>query len=331
MTDNGKVSRRDLISSAAGIAAAGLAVSGLKFDGTAIDASAADKAASGKSGFIDAHSHIWPPDDKDYPLAKGQTVADLDPPSFTDDELMAIAGPEGVDRVVLIQHSIYHGFDNSYLVDAYHRHPDRFRVVGMLDSRKTGTGKQMRDLLKHGVTGFRITPSILGQETWLKDAGMQEMWRTAAETRQNMCCLINPSDLPDVGRMCEKFPNTPVVIDHFGRVGVDGRIRTQELQALLDLAEHPTVRVKVSAYYALGLKKPPHDDLLPMIREVVEAYGPQRCMWASDCPYQIQGVNNYPASIRAIRERAEFLDDEARDWLLRKTAEQTFFFAQDGK
>lgn len=321
MTEKGKVSRRGVLGSAAGIAAAGFVVGKLDIE----PAAAARDASGKKSGFIDAHSHIWPPDDAKYPLAKGQTVADLDPPSFTDDELMAIAEPEGVNRVVLIQHSIYHGFDNSYLVDAYHRHSDRFRVVGMLDSRKPGTGAEMRKLLKHGVTGFRITPSILGK-SWLKDDGMQEMWRTAAETRQNMCCLINPSDLPDVGRMCDRFPETPVVIDHFGRVGIDGRIRPLELLALMRLAEHRNVRVKVSAYYALGLKRPPHDDLLPMIREVVEAFGPQRCMWASDCPYQIQGVNNYRASIRAIRDRANFLDDDARDWLLRRTAEQTFFF-----
>ena len=325
MSKERMVSRRDLISSVAGIAAAGMAAHALHFDAQAGDAADGRIAGSGKPGFIDAHSHIWPPDDAKYPLANGQTVADLDPPSFTADELMAVAGPEGVDRVVLIQHSIYHGFDNSYLVDAYHQHPNRFRVVGMLDSRKTGTGAEMRKLLQHGVTGFRITPSILGK-TWLQDAGMKEMWRTAADTRQNMCCLINPSDLSDVGRMCQEFPETPVVIDHFGRVGIDGRIRPQELQALLSLAEHPQVRVKVSAYYALGLKRPPHDDLLPMIREVVEVFGPQRCMWASDCPYQIQGVNNYRASIRAIRDRADFLDESARDWLLRKTAEQTFFF-----
>ncbi len=327
MIDAEDVSRRDAMATAAKVTTAGLLAAGLNsLDVIQPVASAADGSAAGKkSGFIDAHSHIWPPDDSKYPLANGQTVADLKPRSFTDDELMAVAGPEGVDRVVLIQHSIYHGFDNSYLVDAYHRHPDRFRVVGMLDSRKSGTGAEMRKLLKHGVTGFRITPSILGAG-WLKADGMKEMWRTAVETRQNMCCLINPSDLPDVSRMCEEFPDTPVVIDHFGRVGIDGRVRPQELLDLLSLAEHPNVRVKISAYYALGLKRPPHDDLLPMIREVVETFGANRCMWASDCPYQIEGVNNYKASISVIRDRAEFLDKEARDWLLRRTAEETFFF-----
>src|SRR5687768_5671131 len=80
-------------------------------------------AADEKSGWIDAHSHIWPPETDKYPLAVGQKKEDLSPPSFTDDELMAVAEPEGVKRVVLIQHSIYHLFDNSYLVDAVKRHP----------------------------------------------------------------------------------------------------------------------------------------------------------------------------------------------------------------
>ena len=46
--------------------------------------------------WIDAHSHIWPAEVDKYPLAPGQTKKDLDPPSFTDDELMKLARPEGV-------------------------------------------------------------------------------------------------------------------------------------------------------------------------------------------------------------------------------------------
>ena len=88
--------------------------------------------------WIDAHSHIWPPETDKFPLAPGQTKADLKPPSFTDDELMAIARPEGVGRVVLIQHSVYHLFDNSYLIDAVRRHPKLFRVQGRSEERRVG-------------------------------------------------------------------------------------------------------------------------------------------------------------------------------------------------
>ncbi len=225
-------------------------------------------AADENLPWIDAHSHIWPPEVDKFPLAPGQAKKDLDPPSFTDDELMAIARPEGVGRVVLIQHSVYHLWDNSYLLDAVKRHPKTFRVQGMVDDHKPAPGAAMRKLLPRGVTAFRITPFVRAkdeQPKWLDTPGMAEMWRTGAETRQAMCLLINPSDLPAADAMCGKHADTPVVIDHFARIGADGEIRDADVEALCRLARHKHAHVKISAYYALGKKKPPHDELAPMI------------------------------------------------------------------
>lgn len=298
---------------------------------TAVMAGISEQTMSASDTFpnwIDAHSHIWPAETDRFPLAKGQTKKDLNPPSFTDDELMAIAKPEGVGRAVLIQHSIYHLFDNSYLIDAVERHPKMFRIVGMIDDQSQQPSQQMKKLLPSGVTGFRITPFIRKehQETWLDNPGMTEMWKTGAETRQAMCCLINPSDLPRVQKMCEQHPDSPVVIDHFARIGTDGQFREPDLKALCDLASFKHTAVKVSAFYALGNKKPPHLELIPVIRRLYDAFGPERLMWASDCPYQIQGVNNYKESISLVRDHLGFLQPGDREWLLRKTAEKFFFF-----
>jgi predicted TIM-barrel fold metal-dependent hydrolase len=280
--------------------------------------------------WIDAHSHIWPAETDRYPLAPGLTKKDLAPPSFTDEELMKLARPEGVGRVVLIQHSVYHLWDNSYLTDAVKRHPKRFRVQGMVDDHAKEPGAAMKKLLPLGVTGFRITPFVRKkdeQPKWLDTPGMAEMWQTAATTRQAMCLLINPSDLPATGAMCRKHPDTPVVIDHFARVGADGEVRDADVKALCELARHKHAHVKVSAFYALGKKKPPHDELAPMIRRLVDAFGPRRLMWASDAPYQVQGVNTYKASIALVRDRLDFLSKPDRDWLLAGTAEAVFFHA----
>ena len=314
MQSSNEISRRDAVRTIAGMTAAGL-VTG---------ATEVNAEVPLEDRWIDAHSHIWPPTVDKYPLEAGKTVADLAPPSFTDDELLALAAKSGVGRVVLIQHNGYHGFDNRYLIDAAAKRPERFRVVGMVDSRKPGAGDAIRKLLPMHVTGFRITPARLGKD-WLETPGMADMWRTAAETRQAMCCLINPSDLPDVDTMCEKFPDTPVVIDHFARVGIDGTIHKNELKNLLRLARHKHTAVKVSAYYALGKKQQPYLDLLPMIKAVVEEFGPQRCMWASDCPYQVQGDHTYPASIGLIQDHADFLSARDRQWLLRDTAQRVYF------
>lgn len=283
-------------------------------------------AAPPKTGYIDAHSHIWTRDVDRYPLKTGTTLEDLAPPSFTTEELLATAKPQKVDRVVLIAHHTFYGFDNRYMTDAAKAHPGTFKVVGMIDDSKAHVDAKMKTLLKEHVTGFRITPWVRKDAHWLDNDGMKLMWKTAATTGQAMCCLINPDNLPEVELMCADFPDTKVVIDHFARIGVDGTIGEEDLQNLCGLAKHQNTAVKVSAYYALGKKKPPYDDLIPMIRRLVDAFGPERLMWASDSPYQLDGDNTYAASIALIRDRIDFLSKEDRDWLLRKTAERVYFF-----
>ena len=275
--------------------------------------------------WIDAHSHIWTSDTSRFQLSPGMTPEDLAPTSFTDEQLLAVAVPEKVGRVVLIQHTQFHGFDNSYLIDAWRRNPNKFRIVGMVDDLRKNSGLAMRQFLKQGVTGFRIVPRK-GITNWLQTDGMLEMWKTAAETRQPMCCLINPANIPELDAACRRNPDTPIVIDHFARIGVDGIIREADVASLCDLAKHKHVKVKVSAFYALGKKRPPHNELIPMIKRLYESYGAERLMWASDCPYQLDGQNTYSDSIALIRDKIDFVSPEERIQLLQSTAEQTFFF-----
>ena len=318
------MTRRDAF--AAGAAAVGSVAAGAALVGLEMRVAKAVEEGGGK--WIDAHSHIWSTDVEKYPLAGKLTRKDLDPPSFTDDELMAIAAPEGVGRVVLIQHSIYHLFDNSYVLDAVRRHPQRFRIVGMVDDLRSEPGAEMKRLLPMGVTGFRITPYIReGQPlTWLDTPGMGQMWKTAADSRQAMCCLIDVRHLPAVDRMCAAHPDTPVVIDHFARISFDGTIRDADIALLCGLAKHKQASVKISAYYALGEKKPPHLELVPMIRRLFDTFGPERLMWASDSPYQLQKGNDYASSIGLVRDKLDFISAADRQQLLCGTAEKVFFF-----
>lgn len=275
-------------------------------------------------GYIDCHSHIWTRDVKRYPLAAGKTVADLDPPSFTTEELLALARPLGVRRVVLIAHTQYYVYDNSYMTDSAKAHPGVFSVVGALDHTLPHVADRMRKNLADHIRSYRIA-SWRDPKSWLEGPGMAEMWKTGAEERISMGLLLNPENLPQVDRMCEKFPDTPVVIDHFGRVGIDGEIRKGDLDNLCRLARHKHVHVKISAYYALGKKQPPYLDLVPMIRRVLEAYGPERCMWGSDAPYQIVPPHSYKASLELVTRHLDFLSDGDRNRLLRTTAEKVYF------
>jgi hypothetical protein len=79
------------------------------------------------SNFIDSHTHVWTPDTLHYPLGKGWKKEEMGPASFTPEEFLKHAKPEGVSRANLIQMSYYgpkvitsgiaNVFDNSYMLD----------------------------------------------------------------------------------------------------------------------------------------------------------------------------------------------------------------------
>ncbi|MFM1803078.1 MAG: hypothetical protein RJA81_2430, partial [Planctomycetota bacterium] len=161
-------------------------------------------------------------------------------------------------------------------------------------------------------------------EKWLRPHGFDLMFDEAARSRQVISCLIDPSCFAEVDRMASLHPETPVIIDHFGRIGVDGQIRMEQVNTLCNLAKHKHMYVKIGAYYALGAKKPPYTDLIPMIRELLKAYGSERLMWESDCPFQVVD-HSYRDSISLVNERMDFLTDQQRSDILRNTAEKLLF------
>jgi predicted TIM-barrel fold metal-dependent hydrolase len=273
-------------------------------------------------GHIDAHVHVWTPDTARYPLAPGFSKADMKPASFTPEELFAHSKPQRVTRIVLIQMNFYE-YDNSYMIDVMQRHRGAFSGVAIVDENQADVCGAMKALAKDGVRGFRVYTSRAQAAAW--GDGMKKMWTCAADNGLAICLLADPDALPAITTMCARNPRTRVVIDHFARIGMRGGINEHDVVNLCRLADFPNVHVKTSAFYALGLKQPPYTDMGPFIRRLRNAYGADRLMWASDCPFQVEGVHTYADSIALIRDRLEFLTAEEKEWMLRKTAEKVFF------
>lgn len=287
-----------------------------------IPAMAEEKAAGGD--WIDAHVHVWTPDTTAYPLAAGFDKTGMQPPSFTPEELFAHTKPQGVSRIVLIQMSFY-GTDNRYMLDVMKAHPGVFGGVAIVDEKAADLPATLKTLAEAGVRGLRITPGKVELETWINSDGMKALWGHAADAGLAICPLINPEALPLIEFKCRTYPRTRVVIDHFARIGMAGPVQKVDLDNLCKLAHFPSVHVKTSAFYALGEKKAPYTDLGPMVERLVAEYGAERLMWASDCPFQVEGGHTYGDSIGLIRDRLEFLKPEQKEAILRGTAEKVFF------
>ena len=276
------------------------------------------------NGWVDAHVHVWTPDKTACPLSKNFSEKEMAPPSFTPEELFAEQEGTGVTRTVLIQMSFYE-FDNSYMLDVMKKYPGRFGGVAIIDHEAAEVDGEMKKLKEGGVRGFRLYAFPDRVAKWEASEGMNTMWKVGAEEGLAMCCLTDPASLPVIKRMCETYPDTTVVIDHFARIGMKGTVDPEQVEQLQELAKFPNTYVKTSAFYALGEKKPPYTDLAPLVKSMVEAYGSDRLMWGSDCPYQVQEPHTYKASIELMTGGLDFLSDKDRENMLRNTAEKIFF------
>jgi predicted TIM-barrel fold metal-dependent hydrolase len=280
--------------------------------------------AEPSTGWIDAHVHIWPALTSSFPLAKGFGPEAVQPTSFTPEELFRHCRPCGVDRVVLIQMNFF-GFDNSYMLDAIANHPGVFSGVAVIDHEQPELDQTMKQMREKGVRGYRLYSTAENVKAWQASKTIETMFRKGAELGQAMCMLSDPEAIEGIEQLCGRHPQTTVVIDHFSRIGMRTPPTEEQLKTLCRLARFPNVYVKTSAFYALGKKHPPYTDLIPMIRRLIEAFGSDRLMWASDCPYQVESPHTYEASIALLRDRIDKISDEDRQNLLKKTAQRVFF------
>src|SRR5438552_454159 len=93
-----------------------------------------------------------------FEIRSGQAAEvreDMNPRSFTPEDLFKHSRPAGVDRINLIQMSFY-GFDNRYMLDMLALHKDLFVGTAVIDPHAKEPNRRMAELAKQRVRAFRI-------------------------------------------------------------------------------------------------------------------------------------------------------------------------------
>jgi L-fuconolactonase len=206
--------------------------------------------------------------------------------SATPAEALATFDEHGVGGALVVTPGIY-GFDNSYSTDAYELAPDRFRVVGLVDSSRAD--------VEDAVAACAANPAFVGLRLslWTDDAverfggGADDRLLAAAE-REGLCVCVNaPGRFSIFERIARTFPELTVVIDHFGLFSVRMLDPAVEdtfglLGGLLPLARYENIAVKITSLPLLSREKYPFRDGWPHLLAVIEAFGVDRLMWGSD-------------------------------------------------
>ena len=270
---------------------------------------------------IDAHVHIWKTDDILYPASP--VLASLPQPGPTAEVLLREMAANGVDQTVLVQPSNYE-FDNRYIARTLQRYPERFAGVARIDVVDASAPQRLeRWAEEHGLHGLRVAPFRILQGAWLTNPAFYPLWQKAAALSLPVCFQISGGRLKALCGYLEplivRFPELRVVLDHMGHFEVEKGVADPGFQALLALARHERVVIKISGHYALSHDPYPYRDTWPFIQAIYEHFGAQRMMWGSDFPF-ILVYGGYAQSLELIREQLPFLTDDDKSRILGGTA-----------
>ena len=178
------------------------------------------------------------------------------------------------------------------------RYPDRFGAVQVFDW-------QAEDL-EEQIAAFRAKPGMLGCRSIVTNyamvyrdpdvtelapreeatnGGLHRYWALAA--KYDLPMFLSCGDFSEYAAECaERHPELTVIVDHYGTTQSLARPIAGDpwkaLPKLIEMARYPNLYVKFCGVQHLSRVPYPHDDVWPQLHRILAAYGPERCLWASD-------------------------------------------------
>jgi L-fuconolactonase len=262
----------------------------------------------------DAQVHIWGPNTPERPWPPRPTVPHRSV-AFSYGDLLDEMDAAGVHRALIVPPT-WEGDRNDLGLEAARLYPDRFGVMGRLDTEDPSA----RDLLPEwrrsqpGMLGLRFHFAKQEFAPLLTEGRMDWVWPVAEKAGIPIMMIVMPSLLPLIDRVAERHPSLKIVLDHLAlHLGKKDGEAFADLDALLALAKRPNVAVKASALPAYTSDTYPYRSIHPHIRRVYDAFGPQRMFWGTDLT---RLKCSYRQAITMFTEELPWLGAEDKEWIM---------------
>lgn len=269
---------------------------------------------------VDTHAHIYSPDEQRYPPIEEP----LRPPGGKGslEDLRAESRANHVDAACIIQTSTFYRFDNRYICDSAKAAPDWTAGVCTLDPDDRHSPALLEQHVReYGVRGMRSIPASDGR---LDHPGVRALWKVALEQGIVINVLIGPEKADQADRMLADFPRLRVVLDHCLNLKA-GPDLGSTLEKVLHLSRRPNLHAKLTFIPTGSAAGFPCADMHEACLKVVDAFGPERCVWGSDFPCELWTPKVSYAEHLKIFSEVLPLKSADRQQILGETANRLWF------
>jgi L-fuconolactonase len=268
----------------------------------------------------------------------------------------------GIDRVLIGES---HGFDAQYRPlgeelpngairsafpfseRAVELHPSRFTYHVVVDFRDPELDRLTAEVqTRRGANSMRIVPvPQTGAVDSLEHGEFDALFASAERYRVPVFAWV-PGRAHLLLPYIQRFPELLFIVDHCGvgiaplRTGGELPVTMQssltksrddrltELGRVYEMAQYPNVALKwCHAPGLLSEEDYPYRDVIPLLRQAIEAFGVERIMWASD--YTIardQNANSWAQCLYYLLD-CDQLSGTEKEWLLGGSARQLLNWA----
>lgn len=239
------------------------------------------------------------------------------------DEYRAYADRDDVVHSVLVSLDEH----DEYTMHALATHPGRFSAVAVMDTNAPDPVDDLRARVdKVPLVGFRVWTLGAGEDLVVPDrylALLEELQRRGIAA----WFYSDELQLRALAGVVERFPDLTIVLNHlgfcqsgfacdeWGRPRITTQIPPATFPITESLARHSNVVVLFSGHYAFSQQEYPYADMRIVSERLLQAFGPNRLMWASDWPW-IKEHPGYRELIDLVDVHLPGLSDSEKDLVL---------------
>jgi len=233
----------------------------------------------------DTHAHVFGPGAR-FSYAEDRSYT---PPDAPLEKYLAMLDTLGFERGALVQGSA-HGRDNSAMLDALARNPDRLRGVAVAD--ESVPAAELRRFASLGVRALRFNHFFRGGQLHYRGGvpltAAQALAPLMKQLGWHLQLWIDVKDLPDTIPILKSI-GVPAVIDHMGRTDARAGVNTPGFKSLVRLLGEGGCWVKLSGAHRLSTRAPDYPDARPFHEALIRA-NPEQLIWGTDWPHpRIEG------------------------------------------